>query len=384
MTTWEGDYMKAIVHMMGHIAKDHRVLFVDYAFTFKDLLYGLLGRSNVPVKRMVGIAPRLRKISYKSNELYHLTLPPTLPIHWIKNNRVFDLIMKLQTKLLSLPALKRAIKKLKFSDPVMINAFNPTVGMSLLNHLDVSQSIYYCYDEIGASGWGSKHGKRLENKFARSVDQIIVSSTALLASKSRLNKETQLIKNGVDFELFHQAYQNKTHADRPQIGYVGSIDFRIDFHLLLQVVKRLPGCDFTFVGRITDWDAHIKLKDLPNVKFIGAQQPERLPCHLAKMQVAIIPFVKNEFTRNIYPLKINEYLAAGLPVVSTDFSDLSDFEDLISIKGSTEEFIKAIKLSLINPEDNKGEKIAVAKSNDWSSRANQLNTILSQYQTNHA
>ena len=60
MTTWAGDYMKTVVHMMSQLAMEHRVLFVDYAFTWKDILLSLIGKSNAPISRMLGLKPRLR------------------------------------------------------------------------------------------------------------------------------------------------------------------------------------------------------------------------------------------------------------------------------------------------------------------------------------
>lgn len=377
MTTWEGDYMKAVVHMMGNLAKNNRVLFIDYAFTFKDLVSGILGKSNIPVKRMLGISPRLRTISYQSHSLYHLTLPPILPINWISNSRIFDWIMDLQMWLVANFTIKKTLRNLKFDNPVMINAFNPILGVSLSKSLKVNRSIYYCYDEIAAADWCKKHGQRLEGKFAKNVDLVAVTSTALYESKSKINRNTILVKNGVDFNLFHQARHIEKQSSRHTIGYVGSIDFRLDYDLLEYLAVSMPESDFVFVGRITDPKGKSQMEVFPNVKFLGAQDPSLLPSLLAQFDVAIIPFVKNEFTRNIYPLKINEYLAAGVPVVATDFADLSDFSAYVSVVNSSEKFLGAILNSKLMKQTQIDQGVAFAKSNDWSNRAEQLETAIS-------
>ena len=81
--------MKAVVHIMGHLAKDHRVLFVAYAFTFKDLIMAIFGRGHAPLSRILGFKSRLQSITYKGNTLYQLTLPPVLPLQWITNTKLF-------------------------------------------------------------------------------------------------------------------------------------------------------------------------------------------------------------------------------------------------------------------------------------------------------
>ena len=377
MTTWEGDYMKAVVHMMGNMAKNNRVLFIDYAFTLKDLIKGVFGQTNIPVNRILGLCPRLRIVQYQGYELHHLTLPPILPTNWINNSFIFDFIMNVQVWLISKLSIKKVLASLNFINPIMINAFNPVLGSSLQKSLSLNKSIYYCYDEISAAGWCSKHGKRLEEKFAQQVNMVAVTSTALLESKSQLNPHTILIKNGVDFDLFHQAYKmGKVHTNK-KIGYIGSLDFRVDYDLLKTLIMAKPEYEFMFIGRIMDERNCERLSVHSNVQFLGSKQPKELPMLLSQIDIAIIPFVKNEFTRNIYPLKINEYLAAGLPVVSTDFADMSDFQEIINIENNVDGFLKAIEESM-NDFSLQLKRIEMAKNNDWSSRTEQLENSISQ------
>ncbi|MFY0606786.1 MAG: glycosyltransferase [Cyclobacteriaceae bacterium] len=378
MTTWEGDYMKAVVHMMGNLAANNRVLFIDYAFTFKDLIMGFLGQSNIPVGRMIGMSPRLRKISYHGHELHHLTLPPILPINWINNTWVFDLIMNAQIKLISKVILRKILRKLEFHKPIMINAFNPIMGLGIQKALNIQKSIYYCYDEISAADWCNKHGERTEREYAKQVDLVVVTSSALLESKIKINSNTILIKNGVDFDLFHQAFNESQRSQHNTIGYIGSLDFRVDYNLLIQLITLRPEYNFVFAGRIIDHKNCERLKSFSNVQLLGAKQPSELPGILSQIDVAIIPFVKNEFTRNIYPLKINEYLAAGLPVITTDFADLSDFFDLIYIKEDEVGFSQTLEDAHLNSHSSQLKRIKMAMTNDWSTRKQQLEEAIVQ------
>ena len=376
MTTWEGDYMKTIVHMMSQLAKQHRVLFVDYGFTWKDLIYTLLGKSKAPVKRMLGWSPRLRKLKTREGyNIYHLTLPPLVPINWIKSPGLFKWMLRLQT-LPIISTIKTVVNKLKFEHPVMINAFHPVMGIALADRLPVSRTIYYCYDEIRAAQWAGTHGGTYEDAFIPKVDGVVVTSEGLYVNRKALHPQVTLIKNGVDFDLFHQAFDpNRDHA-RKVVGYLGSIDDRLDYDLLEYLIKKQPNWDFHFVGRVTYPEGKNRLSSFENVTFFGALQPDEIPGYLKKFDVGIIPFVVNQFTQNIYPLKINEYLAAGLPVVSTNFANLDDFNEYIEIADRQDIFYAAVVYVLDSGTAGVQKRIEIARQNGWETRAIALEQVL--------
>lgn len=375
MTTWEGDYMKTIVHMMGQLALNHRVLFVDYAFTWKDVLFTLLGKSNAPVARMIGWKPRLRTVSYKSASVFHLTLPPVLPINWISNPALFDFFLRIQAFFLGF-AIRKASSSVGFQNPVVINAFHPALGYFLHGKLHESETIYYCYDEISGADWCGKHGGRLEQKFAKAVDRIVVSSQSLLQAKSQLNPNTALVPNGVDFALFHQQVKAAGNL-QPVIGYLGSLDHRVDYDLLCDLIAAKPDWTFRFVGRVVGQKAVNMLRQFPNVELLGSKPVPDLPGYVAGFDVCMIPFLKNEFTRNIYPLKINEYLAAGKPVIATEFTDLSEFQELIYI-ADHQTFVHQIQLALLEQGELIDRRIAFAAGNDWTDRVKLLEQVINQ------
>src|SRR5690606_5097654 len=93
----------------------------------------------------------------------------------------------------------------------------------------------------------------------------------------------------------------------------------------------------------TNEKAGRRLSHFPNVKLLGERNAEEVPEFLKKMDVCIIPYLKNDVTRGVYPLKINEYLAAGKPVVMTDFAPLPEFEAMVGIASSKEKFLALVK-----------------------------------------
>lgn len=156
----------------------------------------------------------------------------------------------------------------------------------------------------------------------------------------------------------------------------GSIDNRLDFNLLTYLFRRFADAQFVFVGRITENSLQQRLKNFPNVYCAGPQSPETLPGWVQQMDLCLIPFVKNRFTAGIYPLKANEYLAAGKPVVSTAFADLHDFQGLISIADGWDPFAEAVEASLNSNDGQAAARKAFAAGNSWENRAALLERVL--------
>jgi glycosyltransferase involved in cell wall biosynthesis len=346
---------------------------VDYPFTLKDAVFTALGKSKAPLNRMVGFDNRLRDFSEGDSEIYHLTLPPVLPINWIKKESFFKKMTHFQSRVIR-GSIKKAMHQLDMTSPIVINAFNPAVGVPLIGRLNEKANLYYCYDEISAAAWCGKHGKLMEDQLISLVNGVITTSQHLFETKSKHHLNTELIKNGVDYALFNQAYnQDRFENSTKTIGYVGSIDFRLDVDLLKAVIQFFPNHQFHFIGRVVDLQVKEALEAYPNVQFLGAKSPTELVKSMKNIDLGLIPFVKNDFTKSIYPLKINEYLAAGIPVVSTDFADLSDFVQSTSITETKEEFIHAITTALNADNETMAKaRMEIAKKNDWKSRATQL------------
>ena len=149
--------------------------------------------------------------------------------------------------------------------------------------------------------------------------------------------------------------------------YTGNISqSRMDFALLQKIAQQHPNKQLVCIGPV-DSPEHTKygLDKMPNVTFLPPKTIEQLPAYLQYAQCCIIPFLANELTQSIYPLKINEYLAAGKPVVTTNFSeDIADF-------------VQAIQTALdTNTPALQQARIALAQTNSWTARAKQLDRII--------
>ncbi|GAB3021255.1 glycosyltransferase [Spirosoma pulveris] len=379
-TPWEGVFQKTIVQLMTELALRHRVLFVDYQYTVKDWVMGLLGREQVPLRQVLRLSnPLTRKTLANGAHIYLWTPPMSLPVNWMPQPW-HDRFMKWNVNRM-LRGLRQVMPLIDNQPPLVVNAFNPVWGLPMLKQLNEKATIYYCYDEITAESWIARHGGRRERDYLPKVDAVVTTSVTLRSAKSQLQPNAFCVKNGANYDLFQQARQlaQTTDRSRQTVGYLGTADNRINLDLVEYCLQALPEVTFQFIGRITDPTVTQRLAPYPNVEFIKPVPPAELLPLLARLQVGIIPFACNEHTYTIYPLKINEYLAAGIPVISTRFSVLDDFEQVVAFADEPEAFVEAIQAALKGVSAERVEEfVQTASANSWVHRAQEFEGIMEQ------
>ena len=376
-TTWEGDFQKAVVQLMCEFSVRHRILYVDYQHTYKDLLMGVAGQRDIPVRTMVHLADRLTKKPGKNGSEVYVWKPPTmLPINWL-SPRMHDRLVAWNVNRL-VKSLREVMAELGLKKPLIINGMNPVFGLPMLHKLNEAGTIYYCFDEITIARWMNRHGGRYETEYLRRVDAVVTTSETLRRTKSVLQPNAFCVKNGVNFELFNQARQlaQSQPPTKPVVGYLGTADDRVNVNIVEYCARTMPDVTFQFIGEIKEPALTTRLSPYPNVVFTAPHQPAHLPPLLAQLSAAIIPFVCNEHTYTIYPLKINEYLAAGLPVVSTPFSILDDFDGVIELADTPEQFAKALRHALADQSPQRiAERVEMARANSWAHRAEEFELV---------
>jgi glycosyltransferase involved in cell wall biosynthesis len=374
---WEGDYAKTIVELMSVFARGNKVLYVENAYTYKDMVKGIFDNIKFPFNRVWSNRNRVRELILDDGvSVFVLTPPLVLPINFLPPGHIYNGLLTINGKIVT-SAIKKALKKLQMLDNLVnIVSFNPAIGVKAGRKLDEKLLLYHCYDTIEAADWIKKHGAYLEEQMMKMADGVIVTSQGLYNKKKSLTRECFLVKNAVNIKLFSKGFNLEIHNQKI-IGYIGSIDDRLDYELLEFLFQKMHNYTFIFVGRIVDKTGERILRKYENVHLEGNQHVNILPTYLNKFAVGIIPFLTNEFNKGIYPLKINEYLAAGLPIVSSDFSDLSEFKSIIRISSSKQKFLEMIleELDSDTPEK-KNKRLEIAKSNSWEQRVNEISDII--------
>ena len=376
---WAGDFQKAIVQLMTELAARHRVLYVDYQYTLKDLMLGLAGRASyVPVRVLLGRGNALTCVAVAGGHTVYVWQPPLmLPVNFLPP-RLHDWFSRRNAARL-VRHLRRVMHRLDMNKPLVINGLNPVFGLPMLGTLNEAGTVYYCFDEIAKSAWMQRHGPRFEVPYLRRVNAVVTTSETLRHTKQVTQPNTCCVKNGVNFDLFYQARQlARTNPPAASVvGYLGTADNRLDLPLLLHCVRTMPDVRFEFIGEVHEPALTGQLSAFPNVVFLPPHQPDALPPLLARWSVGIIPFVCNDHTYTIYPLKINEYLAAGLAVVATPFSLLTDFEQVIEIANTSEGFAVALRRALADTSDIRiNERIDLARQNTWAHRAEEFEKVI--------
>jgi len=378
-TSWFGNYAKSTVQIMERLARHNNVLFVEYHYTIKDIIATWRGKQNAPVKRLLGIKSLVEVDTNVGSKVFNLVPPAGLPVYFLKNEKIFNFLFHFNSYIYK-KALQKAIRKLNFQQPVIITAYNPFYGLSLQNKLSEKTFIYYCYDGVESVFFGKRIFK-VEEIFSKCADAIITTSDFLNNEKLKLNPNSFVVKNGVDFPLFSKYAKTEIYTrNRKRVGFIGSLDSRFDIETVEYAVRKLGHFDFEFTGDMRNETMRNRLSTYPNVLFFDPVKPNAVPELLAKYDVGIIPYIVNEVNKNIYPLKINEYLAVGVPVVMTPFANLPEFVNMVSVSIDKDDFCTKLVFETETDTTKKlSERILFASDNSWDARAESFSQIIEKF-----
>jgi glycosyltransferase involved in cell wall biosynthesis len=266
------------------------------------------------------------------------------------------------------------MRRLGFARPVNF-IFNPPAAL-IAGSLGEDKLIYYCVDEhLAFTGVAADSLARMEEELCRKADLVIVTAERLYQSKARFNSRTRLIRHGVDFGHFRRALDPATaipteiaRLPRPVIGFHGLIADWVDVDLLAHVARSFPEGSLALVGKTTT-DVS-RLDQLPNVHLLGRKPYAELPAYCKGFDVALNPFRLNELTLNSNPLKVREYLAAGLQVVSTPVPEVVRLKHC-RIAADPDEFAREIKRALDDPGPNPARS-ELMRDESWEAKADEL------------
>lgn len=354
---WSGDPLSK-THLMRALARDNRVLWVN------SIGYRRPTASKADITRAFKkLAAATQAITEPEKNIFVLN-PLAIPAYG--NPRIRDINRRLLRF-----QVRRAMRRLGFKRPLNW-VFNPAAAV-IAGELDEELLIYYCVDEYTAfSGVSSQSLAELEESLLRRADLVIVSADLLYQSKSRINPHTHLVRHGVDYRHFRRALDAETvvpeelaRLPRPVIGFFGLIADWVDLDLMAHVARSFPNASLVLVGKAsTDTSA---LERLPNVHFLGRKPYSELPGYCKGFDVALMPFRINELTLNANPLKVREYLAAGLQVVSTPIPEV-EVLGLCRIASGPEAFVREIEAALAESPGPSAERSEAVRNESWESR----------------
>lgn len=191
------------------------------------------------------------------------------------------------------------------------------------------------------------------------------------------------IANGVDLKHFQQKYliinRDIGEIRKPIIGYVGTIQDRVDIDLIEYLAIHNPGMSFVLIGPVWYPVIEERLKKQPNIYFLGRKPYQEVPMYIQQFDVGIIPHKVDQFVKSTNPMKIYEYLACQKPVVSTTGGDVDIFKDLIYLTDDYRQFNHYLTEALSQDNDSlKQKRLAAVKEHSWVKRAEDMLNLIEQ------
>lgn len=386
---WDNAYSSVSLSFTREFVKHNRVFYINHPYSVKDFMGGW-SHPMVKERKKDMLLNRMRYERVPElPEVVAVQPPLTLPINWMSPGPGYDRLAAFNNQII-LRTIRQVIQDHKLKNFIYLNCFNPYFAGYLPKSFGAKLSIYTCIDDMTQEEYTAKHGARLEEEAIRRSDLAFVTSQNLLRLKKHLNPNTYVLNNAVDISIFEKALQGP--LPRPKelegvtgkiIGFTGNInEYRLNYPLFKKIAEKHPDKTLVMVGPLNSEDyRHHGLDAMPNVILTGGKHIRELPAFLQHFDVAIIPFLKNKLTESIYPLKINEYLAAGKPVVATDFSeDIKGFGDDVYLASNEEDFVSLIGRAIAEDgRERVAHRVATAKQNTWTERVRQFWEIVDPY-----
>jgi glycosyltransferase involved in cell wall biosynthesis len=257
-------------------------------------------------------------------------------------------------------------------------SFIPT-AVEYFGKLGESFRVYYCTDEW--SQFSYVDGARvtaMERELCQRCDIVFTTSRTLLEKKRPWNRETHLASHGVDWAHFARALAPDTVVPaeiaglkRPVLGFYGLVQDWIDIDLVGWIAEQRPDWTIVMIGKVAV--DHSRWARTPNIKWLGRKEYAELPAYSKGFDLGLIPFRINELTRNVNPIKLREYLSAGLPVVSTPLPECAAYPEWCTVAGTREEFLAACEAALAadSPEARR-HRSDLMRAESWEHKVKQL------------
>jgi glycosyltransferase involved in cell wall biosynthesis len=364
---WDTELWTNQHHLMARLAGANRVLFIESLGLRQPQLAGRdLARMARRLRR--GLAPP------RALDGLHVLSPLVLPLHGSRLARALNQRL--------LPALvRRAARRLDLTRPILW-AYVPQAE-ALIEALEPSLIVYHCVDDISAHDRiDTASFRAAEERFAARADLVLASAPTLARRMRTLSEHVLDAPNVADTEMFAGAL-SPGRVDpaidalpRPRIVFTGAVvASKLDIALLLALARARPHWSFALVGPVGPGDPRTDVSALaaePNVHLLGRRSYQELPDVLRGADAGLIPYARNELTNSIFPMKVYEYLAAGLPVVATPLPALAEVPEVLTAADA--EGIASLLEAAIEEDSpqHRAERSRGASEHSWERRLQEI------------
>jgi glycosyltransferase involved in cell wall biosynthesis len=267
--------------------------------------------------------------------------------------------------------------------PLIVITFLPTpLARAVIHRLKPDLSVYYCADRLVETSAQAGKLRQSEPLLLAEAGLVLTTSHGLQKSAAAVATRVEYLPCGVrsaEFEHAKHSGVNRPAAfdgvTGPLVGFTGTLRNEIDVALLTEVAGLAPDLNFVFVGPVavdvTRLAAH------KNVRFLGAVPHADIVRYTAGFDAGILPYVLTDYTADVMPVKLKEYLAAGLPVISTHLPEICRFGDqypgVISFASDPATFVRSLRHAAADRSVASVERrMAIARHYDWSEQMSQM------------
>ncbi len=395
MQPWENEYPSPSLGLARALAVHTRVWYVSQPPTYRDVVMGTGKRS-----RPAGVYPEAGE---QGSVVLVVELPPILPVNALPSkSKVYDFARAQADKALN-KSLRAVMVQHRVGDFIWLNMFAPTQFVTVDLHRPPLTRIYYTIDAVDTNWYTKRHGPRYEAIQCAHSDMALGTSSQLgrllrdytLADGSAAiaPEQVHVLPNAMAADIYLDTNDLAEPTDlasiaHPRVGFVGNLDHaRIDYAGLLAFAKTRPDVHLVFVGPWNHDDPamHDAFEAQRNIYLLGRRDQRECPAYLHYYDICMIPFAINDQTAAIYPLKINEYLAIGKPILATPFSeDIQDFRQNITL-APLEEWPNLVESTLSeHSEQRRQASVRRAADNTWANRAVEFLDLVGYSQTSAA
>ena len=355
-TDWDEIWGSRQQIMARLAAAGHRVLFVErqvgpeHLLRDRDLRFRKLNAWRLPALRPF-------------NKNLWLWQPPLLPpAHYysMSLNRLGQSILAAR--------LRPALHELAFEQPLLW--LYPPQSAALIGQFSEKLVIYHCIERFVGRQRGHKRKvmQAQEADLLRCADRVFVHTAELRRLYQPLARHPiTLVPSAADvahFQSTHAVHPDVSALPRPRLGVSGTLDARVDVGLLYNLACSHPEWHLILIGQVRPGRVDLApLQILPNVHLLGPRRFADLPALLNGMDALLIPYLCNELTEYISPIKLYEYLAVGKPIISVDLPGVRPLQDWVSLAKDQPGFIQAVQLAL--DEDDEGQRYTARRKAAW-------------------
>jgi uncharacterized SAM-binding protein YcdF (DUF218 family)/glycosyltransferase involved in cell wall biosynthesis len=277
-------------------------------------------------------------------------------------------------------ALKRWGRATHFGRPTIWTFLPTRLVVDLIDRLDPQLVVYYCIADFDQLTSHPRALARSERMLLDRADVVFVQGEAL-RQRCLPHPNIHIFPFGVNVSVFSTNVAVSPEVSKlkhPVVGYVGGLHRHVDLDLMERIACEIDGT-LLLVGPV-QVDAS-RLERLPNVVFAGPQPHECVPGFVKGFDVGIVPYVQTEYTRTVFPTKMNEYLAMEVPVVTTDLPEIRAFAEVhggaVDVAPSAEAFVESVRAAIDGRSSTDARsRVSAAHQHSWSGRIAEMSTLV--------